>query len=144
MTDDPRSRRRAAAEGNWMTVPSGIDLRRDQPLGRVVVFTFWLIGVLLLGFVEWLIFCFSAINGNGCPSAFDMFGPTRTGGVASGGSLLTASVIGLSLWLAAGFLALWLRGRLYSVMFGFVAVYGVSLLAFWPVGSLIWGSRHCS
>jgi hypothetical protein len=102
MTDDPRSRRRAAAEGNWMTVPSGIDLRRDQPLGRVVVFTFWLIGLLLLGFVEWLIFCFSAINGNGCPSAFDMFGPTRTGGVASGGSLLTASVIGLSLWLAAG------------------------------------------
>jgi hypothetical protein len=146
MTDDPRSRGRAADEGNWMTVSSGIDHRVDQPLARVAVFTFWLIAVLLFGFVEWLIFCLSAINGNGCPSGdgLYLFGPTRTGGAASGGALLTATVIGLSLWLAAGFLALWLRGRLGSVMFGFVAVYGASLVALWPIASLIWGPRQCS
>ena len=149
MSDDPRSRGRAADEGNWMTVPSGIDRRHedgDHPLARVVVFTFWLIAVLLLGFVEWLFFWLSSTNGNGCPSGggLDLFGPTRTGGAASDGALLTAIVIGLSLWLAAGFLVLWLRGRLGSVMFGFVAVYGVSLLALWPIASLIWGSRHCT
>ena len=128
-----------------MTVPSGVDHRReagDPPLARVVVLPFWLIAVLLFGFVEWLIFCLSAINGKGCPGG-DLF-PTRTGGAASGGALLTAIVIGLSLWLAAGFLALWIRGRLGSVMFGFVAIYGVSLLALWPIASLIWGSRQCS
>jgi hypothetical protein len=131
-----------------MTVPSGIDHRHeggDRPLARVAVFTFWLIAVLLFGLVEWLIFCLSAINGNGCPSGdLEFFGPLRTGGAASDGALLTAIVIGLSLWLAAGFLALWLRGRLGSVMFGFVAVYGVSLLALWPIASLIWGPRQCS
>ncbi len=132
-----------------MTVPSGIDHRREdgnQPLARVVVFTFWLIAVLLFGFVEWLIFCLSAINGNGCPNGdrLEFVGPFRAGGAASGAALLTAVVIGLSLWLAAGFLALGLRGRLGSVMFGFVAVYGVSLLALWPIASLIWGPRQCS
>ena len=128
-----------------MTVPSGVDHRRedgDQPLARVVVLPFWLIAVLLFGFLElWL--WLAAVNGNGCPSDLDVFG-TGTGGAASGGALLTAIVIGLSLWLAAGFLALWIRGRLGSVMFGFVAIYGVSLLALWPIASLIWGSRHCS
>jgi hypothetical protein len=146
MTDDPRSRGRAADEGNWMTVPGGIDHRRadgDQP--RIAVFIFWFFAVLLFGCVEWLIFCVTAINGNGCPSGDGLdFGPLRTGGAASGGALLTATVIGLSLWLAAGFLALWLRGGLAFVMFGFVAVYGVSLLALWPIASLIWGPRRCS
>jgi hypothetical protein len=145
MTDGPRSRGRAADKGNWMTVPSGIDHRREGDQPRVAVFTFWFIAVLLFGCVEWLIFCVTAINGNGCPSGgVEFIGPIRTGGAASGGALLTATVIGLSLWLAAGFLALWLRGRLGSVIFGFVAVYGVSLLAFWPIASLIWGARQCS
>jgi len=131
-----------------MTVPSGIDHRREDSgrlFAQALVFIFWLIAVLFLGFVEWLIFCFSAFYGNGCPNSGPEFiGPLRTGGVASGGSLLTAMVIGLSLWLAAGFLALWLRRRLGSVMFGFVVVYCVSLVTFWPIASLIWGPRHCS
>jgi len=138
-----------------MTVPSGIDDRHEgggQLFARVVVFAFWLIAVLLLGSFEWLIFWLSAIAGRGCPSggSLDIFGPTRTGGAASGGAQLTATVIGLSLWLAAGFLALWFRGRLGFVrrlgfvMFGFVAVYGLNLLALWPIASLVWGPRRCS
>ncbi|TML45989.1 MAG: hypothetical protein E6G19_02830 [Actinobacteria bacterium] len=132
-----------------MTVPGGIDHRREgggqRLLGRLVVFVLWLIAVLLFGLVECSIFWLSAIDGSGCPSggSLDIFGPTRTGGAASGGALLTAIVSGLSLWLAAGFLALWLRGRLGFVMFGFVAVYGLSLLALWPIASLIWGPRQC-
>jgi hypothetical protein len=38
MTDDRRSRGRAADKGNWMTVPSGVDHRREEVLrsaGRV-------------------------------------------------------------------------------------------------------------
>src|SRR5437764_942906 len=117
MTGDPHSRGGAADKGNWMTVPGGIDHRREggdqRLLGRLVVFVLWLIAVLLFGLVECSIFWLSAIDGSGCPSggSLDIFGPTRTGGAASGGALLTAIVSGLSLWLAAGFLALWLRGR---------------------------------
>ena len=129
-----------------MTATSGIDHRREESgrfLARALVFILWLIAVLFFGLVEWLMIWLLAINGNGCPSgALDLLGPTRTGGVASGGSLLTASLIGLSLWLAAGFLAHGLQ-RLGTVMFGFVVVYGVSLVAFWPIASLIWGARHC-
>jgi hypothetical protein len=131
-----------------MTVPGGIDHRNEESgrlFTRALVFIFWLITVLFLGFVEWLIFVGLAINGNGCPSSgFDIFGPTRTGGAASAGALGTASVIGLSLCLAAGAIALRLGGRRGSVMFGFVVVYGVSLAVFWPIASLIWGPRQCA
>ena len=90
-----------------MTVPGGIDHRREggdqRLLGRLVVFVLWLIAVLLFGLVECSIFWLSAIDGSGCPSggSLDIFGPTRTGGAASGGALLMAIVSGLSLWLAA-------------------------------------------
>jgi len=42
-----------------MTVPSGIDHRREESgrlFARAFAFIFWLIAVLLFGFVEWLIF----------------------------------------------------------------------------------------
>lgn len=134
-----------------MTFPSPIDRLSEevhQPGARgveaVVVFTFWLTAVLFVGFVEWSIFALSAIDGNGCAGGEFVLFASRTGGAASGGALLAAVVIGLSLWLAAGIVAYRQRGRLGSVMFGFAAVYGVSLFALWPIASLIWGSRHCS
>jgi hypothetical protein len=74
-------------------------------IGTLVV---WLLGVLAAGFVVWVVYVITAINGGGCGE----FGLFRSGGAASDGSLSTAAVVGTSLWIAAAVAAFWLRREL--------------------------------
>ena len=68
------------------------------PYGALVV---WLIALAVVGFVVWLAYTLIAIQANACSSGQSF----RTGGAASGGSLLTAVVVSAPLWLAAGAIA---------------------------------------
>ncbi len=109
---------------------------------RTALYVLWLIGVAVVGFVLWVIYAGLALGGvvqrcSGIPGWY------VGGGQVSGGSLLTAAVVGGSLWLAAGIAAWRLRRKLGLLFGGFVAVYVIGLVVLWFVSPLLWGPRHC-
>ena len=100
----------------------------------------WLIGLAFVGSVVWLLH--AAIAFSGCGGS--EFGPIfKSGGAASGGSLLVAEALAGPLWLAAGLIGFRLRRGLGRLFAGSVGSYVVTLVVLWNVSPLFWGSRHC-
>ena len=111
---------------------------------RIAQYALWLIAVAVVGFVIFFVYVTVAVVG--CPVPPDSFlnFQFHTGGAATAGSVLTAAVLGGSLWLAAGVAAWRLRHKLGVLWAGFVAAYVVGLVVLWNVSPpLIWGPRHC-
>lgn len=65
------------------------------------------------------------------------------GGRASDGSLISAAVLGASLWLAASVVIVRLRRRLTVIFTGFVTVYILGLVALWYLSPVVWGKTLC-
>jgi hypothetical protein len=125
----------------------------SAPSRRTVGLVFALVWLLtpIVGFFIWVVYVFEG-EGEGasvCGSGF-LFGPSWSGGgQASGGSAITAALIGLVLWVAAG-LAWRIVGKtdrarlvLVVVAAGFTAEYLLLLTGLWYVSPLIWGPRYC-
>jgi hypothetical protein len=92
----------------------------------------WLVGTALVGFASFVVYAFAA----------SPILETCHGGMAS--SVTVAAVIGLLL-LSAAAVAVWRYHQpLWVSFFGFVAAYGVTLLALAEVSPVIWGPRHCN
>jgi hypothetical protein len=79
-----------------------------------------------------------------CKSPYESFlGPTYQGGVAAAGSLKTAALFGVGLWMAAAALASWLRRWLAGIFVAYLACYIGGLVVLWYVSPMIWGPRLC-
>jgi hypothetical protein len=117
---------------------------RAQPRrGRTIVTTVArLFGVAGIGLVIWFFYGLAAALVGVHPSCDFSILPTYEGGQATQGSMLTAALLGASLWCAAGVGAAVRRGRgLAAVTGAFVAAYVLGLTVLWLVSPLIWGPR---
>jgi hypothetical protein len=112
-----------------------------RPSGHARLGLVWLVfvGFLMLS----VYFIASAYVGHHPSSCgdFSMLGEYH-GGQVSGGSLLSALLIGCGLWLAAVVVVVWWpRLRLLLVVTGFVELYAVALAVLWAVAPYVWGPR---
>jgi hypothetical protein len=118
-----------------------------------VLFLGWLPGMAAVGLLLFFGYVFTAGDKGASVCGPDgLLGPAwGGGGQASGGSAVTAAILGLVLWLAGG-IAVWQvvrrterDGILILVLsaVGFVGLYLSLLTALWYVSPLIWGPRRC-
>jgi len=66
------------------------------------------------------------------------------GGQAAAGSLESAVVVGIALWVVASISSYWLRRWLPLLAVGFGLAYVGGLIVLWSVSPEIWGPRVCS
>lgn len=109
----------------------------DEPrLTDIVTCVLWLLALAVVGFGIYVPYVLTA------GPIFPACG-TYHGGAASTGSLVTAFILGVLLWLGVGVVAV-RRLRSLSLLFvGFIATYVVVLIVLWTVSPLIWGHRYC-
>jgi hypothetical protein len=104
----------------------------------------WLVAAGVVGLALWFIYAFqgSSQGAAACGPGF-IFDEWGGGGQASNASLMTAGVVGASLWLAGG-VTYWFLGRRGGrLLLAFAAWDMAALVALWYLSPLIWGPRYC-